>query len=44
VRGGIERTLELGYQFGNGAVQIASDVPDGPPVMRLLWLNSNGLK
>jgi len=44
MRGVVDGALQLGNQLGNGAVQVASDVPDGPPVTRLLRLNANGLK
>jgi hypothetical protein len=44
MRGGIDGALQLGYQFRNGAVQVVSDVANGSPIMRLLWVNPNGLK
>ncbi|HEY1207421.1 MAG: hypothetical protein ABSH46_14460 [Bryobacteraceae bacterium] len=44
MRGGIDGTLQLGYQLGNGAVQVASEAANGSPVVRLLRLDTNGLK
>ncbi len=44
MRGGVDGALQLGDQFRNGALQVASDVPNGPPVTRLLRMNPNGLK
>jgi hypothetical protein len=44
MRGGINGSLQLGYQFRNGTVQVASDVANGSPIMRLLRLNPNSLK
>jgi hypothetical protein len=44
MRGGIDGALQLGYQFRNWSVKVVSDVANGPPVMRLLWLNPDGLK
>ena len=44
MRGGIDSALQLGDQFGNGSFQVASDVANGSPIMRLLWVNPNGLK
>ena len=44
LRGGIDGTLQLGYQIGNGAVQVVSDVANGSPIVRLLRMNANGLK
>jgi hypothetical protein len=44
MRGGINGALQVGYQFRNGAVQVVSDVANGAPIMRLLWMNPNGLK
>jgi len=44
VRGGINGALQLGYQFGNGAVQVMSDVANRSPVTRLLRIDPNGLK
>jgi hypothetical protein len=44
LRGGIDGALQLAHQFGNGAVQVVSDVANGSPVTRLLRLNPNGLK
>jgi hypothetical protein len=44
LRGGIDGALQLGHQIGNGAVQIASDVANGSPIMRLPRLNPDGLK
>jgi hypothetical protein len=44
LRGGIDGALQLGYQFGNGAVQVVSDMANGSPVMRLPRLDPNSLK
>lgn len=44
MRGDLDGTFQLGYQFRNGAIQIVSDAADGPPVMRLPRMNPNGLK
>jgi len=44
MRGGIDGALQLGYQLRNGSVQVVSDVANGSPIMRLLWMNPNGLK
>ena len=44
MRGGVDGALQLGDQFGNGAVQVASDATNGPPVARLLRMNPNSLK
>ena len=44
MRGGVDGALQLGDQFGNRAVQFVSDVANGPPVIRLLRMNPNGLK
>src|ERR1039458_3839248 len=44
MRGGVDGVLQLGDQAGNGTVQFVSDVPNGPPVTRLLRMNPNGLK
>ena len=44
MRGGVDGALQLGDQAGNGTVQLVSDVPNGPPVTRLLRMNPNGLK
>ena len=44
MRGGIDGALQLGDQFGNGAVQVVSEVANGSPVARLLRMNPNGLK
>ena len=44
LRGGIDGALQLAYQFGNGAVRLASDAANGSPVARLPRLNPNGLK
>ena len=44
LRGGIDGALQLRDQFRNGAVQVVSDVANGPPVARLLRMHPNGLK
>jgi hypothetical protein len=44
MRGGVDGALQLGYQLGNRAVQVVSDVANGAPIMRLLRMNSNGLE
>jgi hypothetical protein len=44
LRGGIDGALQLGYQVGNGAVQIVSDAANGSPIMRLQRVDPNGLK
>jgi hypothetical protein len=44
LRGGIDGALQLGDQFGNGAVQVVSDAANGSPVTRLSRLNPDGLK
>ena len=44
MRGGIDGALYSGYQFRNRAVQFASDVANGSPIVRLLRMNPNGLK
>jgi hypothetical protein len=44
MRDTVDGALQLGDQFGNGAVQVVSDVTNGPPVARLLRMNPEGLK
>jgi hypothetical protein len=44
MRGGIDGALQLGYQLGNGAVQVVSEVANGSPVVRPLRMNPNSLK
>jgi hypothetical protein len=44
MRGGINGTLQLGDQFRDGAVQVASDVANRSPIARLPRMNSDGLK
>ena len=44
MRGGIDGALQLGDQFGNGALQFVCDVTNRPPVPRLLRMNPNRLK
>jgi hypothetical protein len=44
MRGGIDGTLQLGYQFRNGAIQVVSDLANGSPIMRLPRKNPNSLK
>jgi len=44
MRGGIDGALQLGYQFRNGAVQVASDVANGSPIVRFQRKNPNSLK
>ena len=44
LRGGIDGALQLGYQFGNGAVQVVRDAANGSPVTRLTRSNPDGLK
>ena len=44
MRGGIDGTLQLGYQFGHGAVHIAGDAANGPPIVRLPRKNPDCLK
>ena len=44
LRGGIDGALQLGYQVGNGAVQVVSDVANGSPIARLLRMNPDSLK
>src|ERR1019366_3358268 len=44
LRGGIDGALQLGDQFGNGAVQVESDMANGSPIIRFPRLDPNGLK
>jgi hypothetical protein len=44
LRSSIDGALQLAYQFRNRAVQVARDVAQRAPVMRLLRTNPNGLK
>jgi hypothetical protein len=44
MRGGVYGALQLGDQFRHGTVEIAGDVANASPVMRLARLNSDGLK
>jgi len=44
MRGGVDGALQLGYQLGNRAVQLLSDVANGPPIMRLLRMDPNSLE
>ena len=44
MRGGIDGTLQLGYQLRNGAARLVSDVANRSSIMRLLRTNPNGLK
>ena len=44
MRGGIDGTLQLGDQFGNGAVQVVSDMANRSPIMRLPRRNPDRLK
>jgi len=44
MRGGIDGTLQLGDQFRNWAVQVASNVANGSPIMRLPRKNPYGMK
>ena len=44
MRGGIDGALQLGNQFGNGAVQVVSDMANGSPIVRLARNNPNRLK
>jgi hypothetical protein len=44
LRGGIDGALQLAHQLRNGALQVASDVVNGSPIMRLPRMDPNGLK
>ena len=44
MRGRIDGALQFGYQFGNGAAEVVSDVANRSPIMRLARLNPNGLE
>ena len=44
MRGGIDGALQLGDQFGNGTVQVVSDLANGSPIVRLARNNPNRLK
>jgi hypothetical protein len=44
MRGGIDGALQLIYQFRNRAVQVVSDLANGPPVTRLPRSNPNRFK
>lgn len=44
MRGSVNGALQLRDQIGNRPLQIVRNMPDGPPVARLLRLNSNSLK
>ena len=44
MRDGVDGALQLGNQFGNGTVQVVSDMANGSPIVRLPRSNPNRLK